>query len=472
MTDTKEKLNLQSPSGTLDYLPEEMEKYKWVRNKLETVFQQYGYQQIELPMYEFFDIYRKRSGEKVINDIFTFYDPPKHRAAENPPLYALRPEFTASLARFYITSELMYRPKPQKYYYIGPCFRYDEPAPGRYRQFTQAGLEIFGPDTATSDAEMLIVAMDVMENFKIKDYLLRINDLTILRSYLEDLQYDEKQQRQIFGIIDRITSLLRKLEIGALDEKDSEISIIDDYYGSMSEAGFNREVTEKLENLLHLVGQPADILPKLKQFFADNPGPTKALEDSKLAEVCTLIETAEVSPFVIDCGIARGLDYYTNIVFEIDVPILGKQKQICGGGRYNEMIQAFGGEDTPGLGFSFGFDRILIALERQGLTPEVSPRSDLFIGTKAETRGFGMAMARKLRAHGIRVEVDLMNRSFKSAGKFVNRVKIPYMMFLGPRELESNKFTLKDFRTQEQNNELDFDSLLNFLAEGLNLKLD
>ncbi|MHA1610680.1 MAG: histidine--tRNA ligase [Promethearchaeota archaeon] len=471
MTEKKEKLNLQSPSGTIDYLPEEMDKYKWVRNKLETVFQQHGYQQIELPMYEFFDIYRKRSGEKVINDIFTFLDPPKHRAAENPPLYALRPEFTASLARFYITSELMYRPKPQKYYYIGPCFRYDEPAPGRYRQFTQAGLEIFGPDTATSDAEMLIVAMEIMEKFKIRDYVLRINDLTILRSYLEELQYDDKLQRLIFGIIDRITSLLRKLEIGALDGKESKTSIIDDYYASMTEVGCDRGISENLEKLLHLVGQPVEVLSQLKQIFADNPGPTKALEDSKMAEVCALLEVAKISPFVIDCGIARGLDYYTNIVFEIDVPILGKQKQICGGGRYNELIRAFGGEDTPGLGFSFGFDRILIALERQGLEPPILPRSDLFIGTKAETRGFGMILARKLRNRGIRVEVDLMNRSFRSAGKFVNKVKIPYMIFLGPKELESNKFTLKDFRTQEQFEELEFEKLISLLEKGLNLNL-
>ena len=143
MSDTNEKLNLTKPSGTVDFLPEDMEKRRWVRNALERVFERFGYQEIDLPMYEFFDVFKKRSGEKVINDIFTFYDPPAHRAEENPPLYALRPEYTASLARFFITSELMYRPKPQKYYYIGPCFRYDEPAPGRYRQFTQAGIEIF-----------------------------------------------------------------------------------------------------------------------------------------------------------------------------------------------------------------------------------------------------------------------------------------------------------------------------------------
>lgn len=463
MAENQEKLNLQSPSGTIDYLPEEMEKRIWVRNKLESVFQRYGYQEIDLPMYEFFDIYKKRSGEKVINDIFTFYDPPKHRAKENPPIYALRPEFTASLARFFISSELMYRPKPQKYYYIGPCFRYDEPAPGRYRQFTQAGLEIFGADTASADAEMLIVAMDIMQEMQIKDYLLRINDLTILRTYLEELEFSEEIQAQVFGIIDRITSLLRKLEIGALEETETESTILDDYYGSMGELEIDREIITHLENLLHLVGPASEIFPKLHRLFEKFPKTLAAISESKIPSVCPLIEAAGITNYVIDCGIARGLDYYTNTVFEIDVPVLGKQKQICGGGRYNDMIRVFGGEDTPGLGFSFGFDRIVIALEKQGGIPLQASRSDLFIGTKAESKAYGMEIAAKLRRKGIRVEVDLMDRSFRAAGKLVNRLQIPYMIFIGPREQESGLLTLKNFQTEEQFENLTLDALVDKL---------
>ena len=114
----KRKLNLQKPSGTIDFFPEEMEKRRWLVRVIEDLFRKFGLEQIEIPMYDFFELYKVRSGEEILNDIFTFYDPPKHRAAEDPALYALRPEFTASLARAYISSEMMYRPKPQKYYYI------------------------------------------------------------------------------------------------------------------------------------------------------------------------------------------------------------------------------------------------------------------------------------------------------------------------------------------------------------------
>ena len=143
----KPKINLQKPSGTIDFLPEDMDKRRWLTKKMEVHFHLYGYQQIEIPIYDFYNLYEIRGGEKVIDDIFTFLDPPKHRAKENPPIYALRPEYTAPLVRAYNSTELMYRPKPQKYYYIGPCFRYDEPSPGRYRQFTHAGVEIYGADS-------------------------------------------------------------------------------------------------------------------------------------------------------------------------------------------------------------------------------------------------------------------------------------------------------------------------------------
>ncbi|MCF2139954.1 MAG: histidine--tRNA ligase [Candidatus Lokiarchaeota archaeon] len=460
-----EKINLQRPSGTIDFLPEEMKKRREVYIKLEKIFQSFGFEQIELPMYEFFEIYKKRSGEKIINDIFTFYDPPKHRADENPALYALRPEYTASLARFYITSELMYRPKPQKYYYIGPCFRYDEPAPGRFRQFTQAGIEIFGADTATADAEMLIVAMNVMERFEMQDYILRINDLTILRSYLEEEKLSPSQQKKIFGIVDRITSLLRKLEIGALDEEQTEQNILNDYYGSMQEEKIPQAIIERLEQLLYMTGKSADIISRLNQLFSEYPKTLEAISKSKIQRVSTLIEAADIKNYVIDCGIARGLDYYTNIVFEIDVPVLGKQKQICGGGRYNEMIRAFGGEETPALGFSFGFDRIILALERQEKFPPEQPRSEIFIGTKAETQTFGIEIAKILRKNGIRVEIDIMNRSFRSVSKFVNRMKIPFLLFLGPKEQEQKRYTLKNFITGDQNSNLSLNDVISKIQE-------
>ena len=464
----QKKLSLQKPSGTLDFLPEDMDKRRWLTRIIEDLFEQYGIQQIMIPVYDFYALYEFRSGEKIINDIFSFYDPPKHRAAEKPALYALRPEFTASLARAYISSEMMYRPKPQKYFYIGDCFRYDEPKKGRYRQFTQAGIEIYGADTASADAEMLIVAMDLMDTLQIKEYTLRINDLTFLRTYLNECKFSMEIQKKIFGIIDKITSLLRKWEIGARPDESPE-DFIAEYYGLMEDLKIDREVTEKLENMLHIVGKPEEMLEKLSTLFKDTPSMQEALQNSKLLEVCKILDAAGITKYVVDCGIARGLDYYTNTVFEIDVPSLGNEKQVCGGGRYNALIEEFGGEQTPGLGFSFGFERLIIALENQGFFTDPPPRSDLYIGTKPDTRAEGMAIAQRLRKaeSGIRVEVDLMNRSFKASSKFVNRMKIPFMIFMGPREVESQKYTLKNFLTHEQFSDLSFEDLVQKVRKSL-----
>ena len=465
----KKKLNLQKPSGTIDFLPEEMEKRRWLVRIIEDLFKKFGLEQIEIPMYDFFELYKIRSGEKIINDIFTFYDPPKHRAEENPPLYALRPEFTASLVRCYISTELMYRPKPQKFFYIGPCFRYDEPKKGRYRQFTQAGIEIFGADTPAADAEMLVVAVNLVKKLKIKDYTLRISDLTILRTYLQIHNLETEIQNKIFGIIDRITSSLRKGELGVIPDFNEQ-DYIDDYYLSMNDIGIDTEITEKLQSFLHLVGTPKKILKELKKLFKSEPKMLDLIEQSRLLEICELIEAGGVKKYVIDCGISRGLDYYTNTVFEIDVPSLGTEKQICGGGRYNNLVKEFGGEDTPALGFSFGFERLLIALENQGAFQENLPRADVFIGTKESARKFGMKTAQKLRNSGFSVEIDINNRSFKNVSSLVNRLKIPFLLFIGPREMDTGKYTLKNFITEEHYKEISMQDVVKHIKKYSGIK--
>lgn len=462
--DVKANINLQKPSGTIDQLPEMMDKRRWLTRFIEDHFQLYGYQQVDIPIYDFFQLYELKSGEKVINDIFTFLDPPKHRAVENPPIYALRPEFTAPLVRAYISTEMMYRPKPQKYFYIGPCFRYDEPSPGRYRQFTQAGVEIFGADSATSDAEMMIVPMTLMNRLGIQNFVLRINDLTIIRQYLNENSLDQGIQSKIIGIIDNITSHLRKTEIGAETDLSKE-EWFAEFHNQMNELQIRPNIIDELELLLDLVGTPTEVITHLEKFFGQYPKTLQIIKRSKLISVCDLLEAAEIKNYVVDCGIARGLDYYTDIVFEIDVPILGREKQICGGGRYNQMIENFGGEISPACGFSFGFERIIITLEKQEAIQSLPSRADVFIGMKEDTRNFGINIAEQLRKHRIRVELDIMDRSFRSAAKLVNRLNIPFMIFIGPREKDANKFTLKNFHTEEQFQNLSINDVITKISE-------
>lgn len=462
----KSGLNLQKPTGTLDLLPEDMDKRRWITRFIEDHFRSFGFQQIMIPTYDFYNLYRLRSGEKIINDIFTFYDPPGHRKEINPELYALRPEFTAPLCRFYITSELMYRPKPQKFFYVGTCFRYDEPQPGRYREFTQAGVELFGSDSYVADAEIIILAMQLMEKLGLQEYLLRINDLTFLRTYLEEQQIHEEMQNKIFGVIDKVASYMRKVEIKAITDHTIE-DFTNDYYGMMNDLKMDRDLTEKLEKLLYLVGKPEEVTTKLLEIFNDNPKTVEAIKNSNIPKVCQLIDAAGLGRYVVDCGIARGLDYYTNLVFEIDVPALGKEKQVCGGGRYNKLVEEYGGEHTPATGFAFGLDRLIIALERLKKIQPEPYRADVYIATKPETTAFGVKVANQLRTAGIRVEIDIMERTFKNVSKFVNTVNIPFLAFLGPKEMESNKITIKDFRSQTQYENLSIEETINTIKQKL-----
>jgi histidyl-tRNA synthetase len=316
----------------------------------------------------------------------------------------------------------------------------------------------------TADAEILVIALSLMEKLTIPNYLCRINDLAILRTFLEENHYDIDQQNKIFGVIDKIASLLRKVEIGAITELTAD-DFIEDYYAAMTELKIDRDLIEKLEPMLTLVGTPAGILEKLKTNFAGNPKTLEMIEKSSIHAVCELVQAAGYEKFVMDCGIARGLDYYTNIVFEIDVPLLGKEKQVCGGGRYNRLISEFGGENTPATGFAFGFDRLLIILERLGKITPRPYRSQVYIAAKAECRTEAMKIAQQLRQGGIPTEVDLMDRSFKNVSKFVNSINVPFMIFIGPQEVKSGKLTLKDFRTETQYNEKSLDEIIAILKK-------
>ena len=227
----------------------------------------------------------------------------------------------------------------------------------------------------------------------------------------------------------------------------------------------SRDMTEVLENLLHLVGSADEIIPKLKEVFQMDPKTIDAINSSTLTAVCEYLTAAGVVNFVVDCGIARGLDYYTNIVFEIDVPSLGTEKQICGGGRYNKLVEEYGGEPTPATGFAFGFERMIIALESLQKISSEPYRAKVLIAMKEEARRYGLQIANKLRAEGIKVEIDIMNRSFKAISKFVDAAKIPYLLFLGAQEMESKKFTLKKFNSSKQENDLSLEQVISILKK-------
>ncbi len=459
------KINLQKPAGTRDFLPEEMIKRKYLSEIIRTHFESFGFQEVLIPTFEFFKLYEIRSGEKIINDIFTFMDPPKHRDEKDPVLYALRPEFTAPICRFYISDKPSHMPKPLKFYYIGTCFRYDEPTPGRYREFWQAGCELFGASGIEADIEIYVLCLSLMNKLGIKDYLLRINDLSILRAFLTELSLKDETQTKAFGYIDKYSSLLRKVEIGAIEKVHYE-EFIADFQKDCRSIQLDEPIIDILTDFLELVGSDETVFSRLTKSLENYPKTLEAIQNSPIKAIYQRLKILGLSDFcVIDCGIARGLDYYTGPVFEIDVKLLGKEKQVCGGGRYDKLISEFGGESVPATGFAFGFDRLLIAMERSGIEIPVGPRAELFIASMQGCEAIGMVLAKQLRERGLKVETDLMGRNFKNAAKFVNSLNIPYMIFIGPKEKESGLYTIKNFLTQQQFENQTVDSIFKIIQE-------
>jgi histidyl-tRNA synthetase len=261
------------------------------------------------PTFEHVELFVERSGPAILDEMYEFYD-------KGGRHLALRPELTAPVMRFY-TNEMQRFPKPLKLYYFGPAYRYERPQRGRYREFWQMGLELIGADTPEATAEMISVAYDSMKNAGLKNFRLRIGDVRILRHFLDSI-----------GKNDRDT-------MRAIDKRDSDLP-------------------EEIEGFIS-ISDPA----MLEKYGPDD-------EVDHYRSVLEILDAGGID-YVMDMGIARGLDYYTGVVFEIEAPELGAEKQICGGGEYR-LAELFGANPVATSGFAIGFDRTLLALKKEGFS--------------------------------------------------------------------------------------------------------
>lgn len=453
------KVDLSRPTGTRDFLPTEMKKHRHIEKIVRGSLESLGFEEIMTPMFEFFDLFLVRSGEKFREDVFTFTAPRYKVGGENKELtpedartFVLRPEFTAPVCRFYIQSDLNTMPKPLKIFYVGPVFRYDKPAPGRFREFFQFGVEMFGIQGAIADAEVMCVAASIIKKLGIKDYVLRINDLNILRELLLDNAVNEEIQDKIIGMMDKANGDMIKCRLGLLEDETSE-SIENRFVDNLHELDLAEDLISILHQFLYLNGTYEDIFPKAKDLLGGNDRAVQALESSNLLEVEKLLEASGITSRVVDLSLARGLDYYTGLVFEIDSPSLGKQKQICGGGRYDRLIHEFGGDETPATGFAFGLDRLVLAAEANGaLGQDVDiPRADVYLyaftpSLSAET----FKIQKRLVDEGIRVELNVTDWAVKRALQFASKLGFHFAILLGEKENEQGMVVVKDLKTKEQ----------------------
>jgi len=405
----------KKPRGTRDFTPDEMQKRKYVEDCMRKTFYIFGYNEIQTPMFENLELFTAKSGEGIIQELYSFTD-------KGGRELSLRPELTAPVIRFYVEKFQM-EPKPLKLFYFGNCFRYDRPQKGRYREFRQAGCEIIGVDTSEAYAELIALAYSLLKNVGLKNIILNIGNLNVLSSMFKKLSLPKEKQKYLIPLIDK--------------------SQYEEVFDALQDFGIKPQDASNFIEIL----QSSDI-KKIKDYVKPDQ---KALEElSKLEQVFKLIkETFEIKNFNIKIGIVRGLDYYRGIVFEIEAPSLGAEKQICGGGAY-ELISLFGGKESPTTGFAIGFDRTILALESENYEFPLEKLKAYIIPINKEMLTKSFEILQKLRKENIAVDTDLLRRGIGKSLKYASSLNIEKAIIVGPKELEKDSVTIRNLETGEQ----------------------
>ncbi len=424
----------QNIKGTFDILPDAYTddggtrvaasaEWRHVEATVRDVMRRHNFEEIRTPILEPTELVARGVGEStdiVQKEMFAF--------ERGDTQYVLRPEITAPVVRSFLQHHLDQRGGVQKLFYIGPCFRAEQPQKGRYRQFHQFGIEILGADDSRADAETIAVLMAVCEALGLSDLRLRLNTL---------------------GTPDR-----REEYVAALQE------YMEPYADELSETSRRRLKRNPLRILDTKVEHEQEILhdaPKLIDFVGEE-------SLAHYETVKELLGDLDVE-YEEDPHLVRGLDYYTETTFELESPGLGAQSALAGGGRYDRLAEVLGSDEpVPAVGFAAGMERLFLALDAAGIDRPGTPEPDVFIaalGDDAEQWVF--RTAQELREAGLHVAHDLMGRSLKAQMKEANRQNAPYTLIIGGNELEAEAATVKAMESGEQQ-EVSFDDLVEFLT--------
>lgn len=426
------------PRGTRDFLFDEMSQRKQVENKLREVFENYGYGEVKTPLFEELKLFTTKSGEEIVDQLYNFRD-------KSDRELALRPEITAAIARLFL-NELSKTVKPIKLYYYGSCFRYERPQKGRFRQFWQFGCELIGAKSPEGESEVISMANESVKKLGIDSAEIHINHLGIIRGLFNHFGISQDKSREVMIVVDKGDKDLLK-EALAGDE-----SIID-----------NPELSDILLKLIDMVGT-SDVYEDIKDLVEPYSECDEAVLELK--ELITTLDSFGVDNYKINLGVARGLDYYIGIVFEIYVPELGSQKQVCGGGTYN-LVKLFGGDDVVSTGFAFGFDRLMDAIEVSGNLPEPEKTVDVFVAPiSKETRQLSFAVGQSLRNAGISTDIDLSRKKFKKLLSYANKLGVKYTILIGNKDVENNQLTVKDMESGNQEL-VDIDNTVDYILDKL-----
>jgi histidyl-tRNA synthetase len=381
-----------------------------VEKAFDDICEKYGFMEIRTPTFEHTELFTRGVGDTtdiVEKQMYTFDDYAKRSIT-------LKPEGTAPAARAFIEHKQYAEVQPTKYYYNIPCFRYEKPQSGRLREFHQFGAEIFGTTDMMADAEIIALGKDFIDSLGIKDVELRINSIgcTVCRKqHREALKEFLKEKHD--DLCETCKGRYDKNPMRILDCKS--------------------EICHKL-----VAGAPLMIdflCTECKDSFQE-------LQDNL---------TAIGIEYMVDPGIVRGLDYYTKTAFEFITTSIGAQGTICGGGRYDNLIEQIGGPPIPGVGFGLGIERLLLVMESNGIEIPVPENASVFVAVVGEkAKMFGLSLTAKLRKKGIKTEMDLLARNIKGQFKYADRLNVKYTIVIGDDELAEGKVSLKEMATSEQ----------------------
>lgn len=400
---------IQRPRGTRDFLPDEMEKRRYYEGILRETAKTFNFREIATPMFEESELFIMRSGPNVLSELYAFKD-------KGDREIALRPEMTAPAIRMFV-NEMSNNPKPIKIFYFGQCFRYERPQSGRYREFFQFGAELIGNPNPESDAEVIAMAASMIKALGLKEYKLRIGNIGVLRQKISDAGVPKEKMAEI----------LQKLDKKLYDEAEPLLAA----------AGVSKDAVKDIFEMTETVGS--------KEVISKVPGEA----GEYLRKLVEILEAMGVGDIEIDLGVVRGLDYYTGMVFEAEAPSLGAEKQICGGGSYS-LSELFGGEKVFSTGFAIGFDRILLAMEKEGKNYETKSVSAYVIPVSDDVRLNAAKIVSELRTEGISSDIDIMGRKMAKALKYASAIGARYAVIVGAKELENGSVTLRDMKSGNQ----------------------
>ena len=397
---------MQAPKGTKDMLPSEAYRWNYVENKFKELAKQYGIREIRTPMFEHTELFTRSVGETsdvVQKEMYTFQDKGNRSVT-------LKPEGTAPAVRAFIESSLYAEAQPTKMFYFTPAFRYENVQKGRLRQFHQFGVEIFGSKEASVDAECISIAIRALNELGLNKLTLNINSLgcpncrskfdEALKSFLTE-NHDE--------LCETCKTRFDRNPMRILDCKERKC----------------KEITKNAPVILDFLCEECEThFEELKKYLG-----------------------AMNIDFVVDGQIVRGLDYYTKTVFEI----INNDLTVCGGGRYDKLIEELGGPDMPAFGFGLGLERLLMTLQEENIEIPMPALVDLYIGSMGADAGMNaFALTYELRKQGLKCETDHMKKSVKAQMKYANKIGARFTMILGDNELAERKAKVKRMSDGEQ----------------------